>query len=134
MEFINIVMQRYATKKFDGRRIDEVKLAQLFEMIRYAPSAVNLQPWKVKVVTDPALKAQLRPHSWDQEQLTTCSHLLVFCADTDLSGRIPQLEAQMRKAGAPEEQVSGFDSFIQGYIGGMTLEERIALAKNNVGD
>ena len=45
-------MSRYATKKFDGKVIDDNKIDQLFEMIRYAPSALNLQPWKVKVVTD----------------------------------------------------------------------------------
>ena len=52
MEFGNIVMSRYATKKFDGKKIPEAKIDELLEMVRFAPSALNLQPWKIKVVTD----------------------------------------------------------------------------------
>lgn len=74
MEFKDIVMQRYATKKFDRRKIDQALVDQLFEMIRFAPSALNLQPWKIRVVTDQKTKEQLKPASWDQEQITTCSH------------------------------------------------------------
>lgn len=132
MELINIIMSRYATKKFDGRKIDAVKFAQLIEMIRYAPSPVNLQPWKIRVVTDAAMKAQLRPLSWDQEQITSCSHLLVFCADTDLPALVRALERTMRKSGAPEEQVSGLVKFAGDWVGGMSAEQRRAVAQNSV--
>ncbi len=56
-------------------------------MIRFAPSALNLQPWKVKVVTDEDTKKKLSAASMEQAQINSCSHLLVFCADTDLSGK-----------------------------------------------
>ena len=59
MEFKDIVMQRYATKKFDGRKVPEAKMKELLELIRFAPSALNVQPWKIKVVTDPKVKEQL---------------------------------------------------------------------------
>ena len=36
MEFAEIVMSRYATKKFDGRKIPEEKINNLIEMIRFA--------------------------------------------------------------------------------------------------
>ena len=83
MQFKDIVMQRYATKKFDGKKISEDKISELLELIRFAPSALNLQPWKIKLVTDQKLKEELRKVSNNQEQITTCSHLLVFCADSD---------------------------------------------------
>jgi nitroreductase/dihydropteridine reductase len=44
MVFAEIVMSRYATKKFDGRNIPENKINELLEMVRFAPSALNLQP------------------------------------------------------------------------------------------
>ncbi|MDD1719830.1 MAG: nitroreductase family protein [Methanoregulaceae archaeon] len=132
MEFINLVMARYATKKFDGRRIDGVRIAQLFEMIRYAPSAVNLQPWKIKVVTDPGLKAQLRTHSNDQEQITSCSHLLVFCADTNLPGLVEALGRTMKKFGAKEEETAGLVGFAKGWVDGMTKEQMRQVAQQNV--
>ena len=91
MEFKDIVMKRYATKKFDKRIIPEEKVEELFEIIRYAPSSSNVQPWKIKVITDQKTKELLSPVSWNQPQITTCSHLLVFCADTDLGRRIDML-------------------------------------------
>ena len=56
MEFKDIVMQRYATKKFDGRTIPREKINGLIEFIRYAPSAINMQPWRIKIVTDQGVK------------------------------------------------------------------------------
>lgn len=37
-----------------------------------------MQPWKFLVITDPALRSELRPFSWNQSQITDCSHLVVF--------------------------------------------------------
>ncbi len=91
MEFKDIVMSRYATKKFDGKKIPQEKVDALFEIIRYAPSSSNMQPWKIKVITDQETKELLSPATWNQAQITSCSHLLVFCADTDLDTPIEKL-------------------------------------------
>ena len=103
MEFKDIVMQRYATKKFDGRKISEEKIGELLELVRFAPSALNLQPWKIKIVTDQKIKDQLRPATNDQEQITSCSHLLVFCADPDYEGLIRRLGTLLQNQGVSEE-------------------------------
>ncbi|MGB9176712.1 MAG: NAD(P)H-dependent oxidoreductase [Methanoregula sp.] len=103
MEFGKIVMARYATKKFDGRKIPEAKVSELLDMVRFAPSALNLQPWKIKLVTDQKTKEQLRPAAFNQEQITTCSHLLVFCADPDYDSLISRLGILLKKSGVPEE-------------------------------
>ena len=132
MEFINIIMQRYATKKFDKRRLDDVKVGQLFEMIRYAPSGLNLQPWKIKVVKDQKVKEELFPVSWNQEQITTCSHLLIFCADTNLEGLMANLEDLMRKNRVPEEKVQEWKGFASGMLAGMTPDQRLRFAETNV--
>jgi nitroreductase len=98
MEFSEIVMKRYATKKYDGKAIPKEKVDKLFEIIRYAPSSFNFQPWKIKVVADKETKEKLAPAAWNQPQITSCSHLLVFCADTDLKGIINRLERAMPDA------------------------------------
>ncbi|MFY9799946.1 MAG: NAD(P)H-dependent oxidoreductase [Methanoregula sp.] len=103
MEFADIVMSRYATRKFDSRKIPETKINELLELVRFAPSALNLQPWKIRVVTDQKVKEQLRPVAFDQEQVTSCSHLLVFCADPDYDSLIHRLGRLLKKSGVPEE-------------------------------
>ena len=112
MEFKQIVMERYATKLFDGRKLPDSKINELLELIRYSPSSFNIQPWVVKVITDQKIKERLTPVSMNQKQIESCSHLLVFCANTDIAGNIDKLEKLMKEAGASTEYIDimrGFD-------------------------
>jgi nitroreductase len=69
---------RYATKKFDTRRLPEATWSSLYHGLVLAPSSFGLQPWRFLVVEDPAVRARLREHSWNQGQVTDASHLVVF--------------------------------------------------------
>ena len=70
---------RYATKSFDpARSIPAEQWQALEDCLVLSPSSYGLQPWKFLVITDPALRAELRPHSWNQSQITDCSHLVVL--------------------------------------------------------
>lgn len=72
---------RYAAKKLQAdKAVPQDKLEHILEAIRLSASSSGLQPYQVLVVTDPALKAQIRPVAWNQSQITDCSHLLVFAA------------------------------------------------------
>ncbi len=132
MEFRDIVMQRYATKKFDGRKVPEAKMRELYELIRFAPSALNLQPWKIGIITDQRLKERLKPATFDQEQVTTCSHLLVFCASTDFEGLLGKLEGLMREATWSEEDVKVVMDMARGYFLTPPPGIRLAMAQHHV--
>jgi nitroreductase len=70
---------RYATKAFDaGRSIPEDLWQTLEDTLVLTPSSYGLQPWRFLVIRDAALKAELRPHSWNQSQITDASHLVVL--------------------------------------------------------
>ena len=70
---------RYATKAFDAsRRIDAPTWDALEQALVLTASSYGLQPWKFLVITDAAIRAELRPHSWNQSQITDCSHLVVL--------------------------------------------------------
>lgn len=76
---------RYATKQFDPtRKIPAPIWEALEDALVLAPSSYGLQPWHFFVVTDPGMKAELRPHSWNQPQVTDCSHHVVFAARKDI--------------------------------------------------
>lgn len=124
MEFKDIVMQRYATKKFDGKKISDDRISELLELVRFAPSALNLQPWKIKIVTDQKIKEQLLPASNNQQQVTTCSHLLVFCAETDYGGLIQRLEALMQKNGVPEDMQKMVIGMSREFTGKMSEDQK----------
>jgi len=128
LTFKQIVEQRYATKKFDGKTIPQEKVDELLELIRLAPSSFNIQPWKIKIITDQKMKEKLLAHSWNQQQITTCSHLLVFCANTDVKGNIELLRKTMIENGADPEQIKGYIDMMSGFEQGMTPEKKLAWA------
>ena len=70
---------RYATKQFDAtRKIEPETWKTLEDALVLTPSSYGLQPYKFIVVTDPGLRAKLRPASWGQSQIEDASHLVVF--------------------------------------------------------
>lgn len=75
---------RIATKKFDpAAKIPAERWAALEEALVLAPSSYGLQPWKFFVVEDPALRAKLKPVSWEQSQITDPAKLVVFAVKKD---------------------------------------------------
>lgn len=77
---------RYAIKKFDSsKKIAEQTWITLEDALVLTPSSYGLQPWKFIVVTSQELKDQLRPLSWNQAQVSDCSHYVVFTIRKNLS-------------------------------------------------
>lgn len=119
MSFIDSLSWRYATKKFDpDKKVSEETLQQLLEAIRLSPSSYGLQPLKIMVVEDQAIRQKLREAAFGQPQITDASQLLVFCAkkeykETDLNSFI---EAKARAKGISAENMAGYKSFLQNNI------------------
>ena len=107
---------RYATKVFNPEQPISAEIwATLEQALVLSPSSYGLQPWKFLVITDPAIKAELRPHSWNQAQITDCSHLVVLLvrrsieeADAD---RLIKATATTR--GLPVEQLAFYRGMIE---------------------
>lgn len=129
MEFSEIVKKRYAVKEFTGKKVPEETIHTLLDIIRYAPSSFNIQPWKIKIVTDQALKEKLSPAAWNQAQITTCSHLLIFCANSDVKGNIDKLGELMVKNGATKEGIKGYMDMMYGAEAKMSPEQQVSWAQ-----
>ena len=52
MNFLELVKARYSSRSYEDRPIESEKLDYIMECVRLAPSAVNLQPWRFRIVTD----------------------------------------------------------------------------------
>lgn len=129
MQFSEIVHARYATKRFDGTAVPESTIAELKELIRFAPTSFNFQPWTAKVVSDPATRAQLAEAGYNQPQFTSCSHVFVFCANTDLEALADKLEAAAVAAGTPPEKLAGYMGMIRGVAAAKQGAARLAWAQ-----
>ena len=86
----NIIEQlkwRYATKKFDAsKKLSEEKLNVLKESFNLTATSYGLQPLKMVVVSNDALKEKLVPITMNQQQVANASQVLVLCVETKLDG------------------------------------------------
>ena len=62
MDFFTLVKERYSCRKYQPARVEQEKLDYIMECVRLAPSAVNRQPWKFRIVSSEA----------DREKLSQC--------------------------------------------------------------
>lgn len=132
MDFKEIVNTRYATRAFSERTIPEEKIAELIDIICLAPSALNLQPWRIKIIKDQALKDKLLPAAFNQTHMCHCSHLLVLCADIDVAARIEKVSASLAGGGVPAELIEGMMGMAKARIATMNEADRLAWAKCQV--
>lgn len=123
---------RYATKAFDpSRKVSEADLATLLDAARLAPSSFGLQPWKILVIEDPALRATLRAAAWNQAQVTDASHLVVFCRrDTVTEADVARLidatvaarQAQIGDSAEAKASLEAYRQMMLGFIAGKSPE------------
>ncbi len=77
---------RYATKVFDAtKKIPADVWQTLQRALVLTPTSYCLQPYKFLVVSNPAKRAELLPHSWNQKQVVDASHFVVFTARTKMT-------------------------------------------------
>jgi nitroreductase len=77
---------RYATKVFDpAQKIPADTWQTLERALVLTPTSYGLQPYQFLVISDPAKRAELMKHSWNNKQVVDASHLVVFTAKTKMT-------------------------------------------------
>jgi nitroreductase len=118
----NLIAQlnwRYATKKFDSTRTIPADVMQALEQsLVLAPSSFGLQPWKFLVVTNPAVRKELVPHSWGQTQPADCSHFVVLAAQRSMTGADVEryFNRLIEQRGTPKEMLAAYRGMMEGFI------------------
>ena len=92
---------RRSIRRFVQEPIDRADLDRIFESVRLAPSAFNVQPWRFVVVTDPALKAKLSAAANGQRQVASAPAVIVLY--TDMAGALAEIENVIHP-GVPSER------------------------------
>jgi len=113
---LNALQWRYATKAFDAnRQIDASTWASLEQALVLTASSYGLQPWKFLVITDASIRSELRPHSWNQSQITDCSHLVVLLKKRTITASDADrlIEAIAQARGIETSVLAGYRQMIQ---------------------
>jgi nitroreductase len=84
MDFNEILEKRRAINFFDpDQDVPDELLRKVLAEAAMAPSSFNLQPWKVKILRDPAQKAALRAVAFDQPKITEAPVVLIVLGDCE---------------------------------------------------
>ncbi len=76
------ISSRRSIKHFDpNHQMSEEEITKILSLATLSPTAYNIQHWRFVVVSDPALKQEIRKVAWDQSQVTDSSLFIVLCAD-----------------------------------------------------
>jgi len=115
MKLSRIAQSRHTCKGYDPNRIIPAdQVAQLRDLLRFAPSSVNSQPWHFIIASSPEGKQRIAraasegAYVANGAKLLNASHVVVFCARTSLDdvyiadllaqeaadGRLPTVEAR----------------------------------------
>jgi nitroreductase len=118
MELIQKLNWRYATKRMNGQKVPQQKLDNILEAIRLSASSAGLQPYKVIVVEDPAVKEKLKVAANNQPQITEASHVIVFAAWSKVTeeGVNAYLNQIATERNIPIESLDGFKGMFTGII------------------
>jgi nitroreductase / dihydropteridine reductase len=128
MSFLSQLNWRYATKKFDtNRHVSDANLDQIVEAIRLTPTSFGMMPYHFYIVTNPEIKSQIQTIAWNQPQITTCSHLIVFAARTDLPTVTNEYFTLMSGGNAEARAgLKGYEDMVSGFAN--SKDEASALA------
>lgn len=128
------IAARHSIRAFQNEPLTAAQIQELLEAARLAPSSLNSQPWRFKVVTDPetlawmATKEATRKQSW----LATAPGIIVCCADTSGYVRDSQSAAAFYKENKliEGEPMAGIEAYVAREASATELAKYGATAMN----
>jgi nitroreductase len=87
MDFFDLIRARRSVRAYRPETPPEPHLEAILEAVRLAPTAGNLQAFRVKVVTDASVKGALAHAAFGQNFLAAAPWVLCFMADPPASAR-----------------------------------------------
>jgi len=78
MDVFRAIKTRRSIRDYEKSPIEKEKLRKVLEGARLAPSAVNYQPWRFIVVTDPKIREELRS-AYNKDWFVSAPVIIVAC-------------------------------------------------------
>ena len=87
--YIDDLNWRYAVKQFDAsKKVSEEDLQKLIDAVQLSASSYGLQPYKILVIKDQAVKEKLKAAGYNQSQFTDATAVFVFAHQTDFDAEL----------------------------------------------
>jgi nitroreductase len=107
---ISTIEQRSTTSLYDASKdISDAQVTELARLATLAPSAFNLQNWRLIAVRSADAKARLRAVAWDQPKITDAAVTYIVCGVIAEHSVMPDRLAPVVAAGImPQDMVPGW--------------------------
>ncbi|MFH1222593.1 MAG: nitroreductase family protein [Candidatus Micrarchaeota archaeon] len=81
MDFYSVLKQRHSIRSFQEKTVEKEVIEKILAACILAPSAGNLQSYKIFVTRSPSVKESLAIAADGQECLEQAAFVLIFCAN-----------------------------------------------------
>ncbi len=112
---------RRSIRSYRSEPIPAPDLAAILDVVRLAPSAFNLQPWRFVTVESAERREALASAAHNQRQVRSAPAVLVLY--TDMQDTLATLERVVHP-NLPAERQAEVQAYIRGVFAGMSEEER----------
>ncbi|MGL5319133.1 MAG: NAD(P)H-dependent oxidoreductase [Bacteroidales bacterium] len=106
-EILDAYKFRFACKKFKtGEQIPEDQFNTILETARLSPSSFGFEPTHLVVIQNPDIKEKLKPAVFNQPQITSCSHFVLFLTrkPVDMTAGSDYLKSFLKEVKKMEDQ------------------------------
>lgn len=133
MDSIKNLEWRYAVKKFDREKIvAQEKINILKKAFNLTATSYGLQPIKLVIIKNKKIQQELLPHSWNQQQITQASHILVICIETNIDEAYVEkyFERVQKIRKTPNKIINPFKNHLREAIANKTSKDLYSWSKN----
>lgn len=116
-------VQRRSIRAYEPGPLPREEIEEVLDVVRRAPSAFNVQPWRFVVVQTPELKERLAAAAFNQRQVQSAPAVIVLY--TDMEEALDSLDDVVHPGMAPEQREATKRS-IHGQFAAQSVEERAA--------
>lgn len=108
MDLLHVSESRYTTKAYDpSKKIPQAQFERLTQILRLAPSSINIQPWHFFIADTDAAKQRIATalvgtYSYNAPKVLDSSHTIVFCTHADIT------EAHLEQILEQDDQIGRF--------------------------
>lgn len=120
-------LTRVSIRHYTSEPISRDEITRIVELTGKAPSAWNIQPWRVIAVTNQDVKDKLQAAAFHQPQVGSAP--VVFVLTSDMEAALEDL-ASAAHPQMPEDKQAEMVATVSGIFANMSLTERAAWGRN----
>ncbi|MDK9556924.1 NAD(P)H-dependent oxidoreductase [Marinobacter sp. M216] len=117
---------RYAVREFSPEKLSTQAVETLIDAARKSASSYGLQPYKMIIIESDAVRRDLLPHSFGQEKVLGCSHLVVFAVYNRVGDQTVDryVEQYLKVRRVPFEDIAGYAGHMKQALASMSSAEK----------